>query len=132
MTKGPNRKKTFRKNKKQNKNKSKRRVTKRNTRKMRGGGGILIKTTGEGNTGDLIIPEPADTVQDNTSEPKNIQDGRVDVIETKIKKIIDAEAKLIGDNETAASELSNPSEIDEKIGTFTPFLISNANFTKYK
>ena len=97
MTKGPNRKKTFRKNKKQNKNKSKRRVTKRNTRKMRGGGGILIKTTGEGNTGDLIIP---DTFSDD--------DGKILVDDdSKIRQIIKNEVKIILGIEKNLETMSN-------------------------
>ena len=128
MTKGPNRKKTFRKNKKQNKNKSKRRVTKRNTRKMRGGKGTFIKTKNNNSEGELIIP---DTFSDD--------DGKILVDDSKILvdddsiiiQIIKNEVKIILGIEKNLETMSELFDYDTNISKLNTYLEELKKRTKY-
>ena len=135
MTKGPNRKKTFRKNKKQNKNKSKRRVTKRNTRKMRGGVGKFIKTKNNNSEGELIIP---DTFSDDDGNVLNDDDSKIrQIIKNEVKIILGIEKNLetmsntgifTVDNVERSSELF---DYDANISKLDTYLKELKNRTEY-
>jgi len=121
MAKDPKRKKTFRKNK--NKNKSKRRVSKRNTRKMRGGDENIVKLIVI-DTNKNLINSTEDMTKGITEDMTNDQKTKKMIKNTvaKIKEIIDREVAKISYLEEKYESQQLDDNIDGHIRLLQQFL----------